>query len=123
MRLSAPELGDEREHRCGIARLTRQPSQDHAGMFSQGASEAGPGKEFSGLTVILGCGASHDLFEGDGEFVRVEGASFADFLPWGDGSVPGIHRVSSCSEALDGLSGSTEGYIFKDDLLEDGGIA
>src|SRR5262249_30721682 len=69
-----------------------QPPQDHAGMLTQGAGEAGPGKEFAGLAIILGCAAGHHLFEGDGELVRVEGAAFADFLPWGDGSVPGVHQ-------------------------------
>jgi hypothetical protein len=41
-------------------------------MSPQSTGKAGPGKEFGGLAVILGCGAGYDLFEGDGELVRVE---------------------------------------------------
>jgi hypothetical protein len=91
VRLATAELRDQRQHGCRLARFARQPPQHHAGVLVQGAGEAGAGEELGGLAIVFRRCAGDDLFEGNGEFVRVEGAAFADFLPWGDDSVPGLH--------------------------------
>jgi hypothetical protein len=92
VRLAPAKLGDEREHRGRLAGLTRQPPQHHAGVLAQGAGKAGVGEEFGRLPIVLGRRPGDDLFEGNGEFVGIERAPFPDFLPWGDGSVPGLHQ-------------------------------
>ncbi len=80
VRLTAAELGDERHHRRGVRCLAGEPPQHHPRVLPQRPGEAGAGEELLRLPVVLGCGLADDLFQMDGELVRVEGAAFADFL-------------------------------------------
>ena len=80
MRLAAAELGDEREDWCCVLGLAGKTPEDHAGVFFQGASEAGAREELRWIAVICGGGLGYDLLKGDGELVRAERAAFADLF-------------------------------------------
>ena len=80
MRLAAAELGDEREDRCCVLGLAGKTPEDHAGVFFQGAGEAGAREELRWVAVIYGGGLGDDLLKGDGELVRAKRAAFAHFL-------------------------------------------
>ena len=80
VRLAAAELGDERQHRRGVVGPARQPAQHHPGVLAQRPREAGAGEELVGLPVVLRGRPGDDLFQVDGELVRVERPAFADFL-------------------------------------------
>ena len=70
--LSSPELGDEGEYRGSVPGLSRQSSQDRAGVFSQGLGEVRSGEELFRILVVRRSFAVNHLVKGDGELVRVE---------------------------------------------------
>ena len=70
--LSTPELGDEGEYRGGALGLSRQSSQDRAGVFSQGLGEICPGEKLFRVLVVRRSLAVDDLVKGNGELVGVE---------------------------------------------------
>jgi hypothetical protein len=72
MSLAAAELGQQCHHGCGVLRLTREAAQYRANMLGKSARKACPGEELNRVPVVERRDLRDDLFERDGELVRVE---------------------------------------------------
>ena len=69
-------------------------------MLPQGAREARAREERLRVAVVRWSRPGHDLLKGDGELVRVERTSFADFLARECNLVPGFKRHRLCCSPM-----------------------
>ena len=91
MRLAAPKLRDERKNRRGIRSLAIEAAQYHSDVLSESAREASSREEIYWVGVVFRRLATHDLFESDREFIRIEGAAGADLRARLDDFIPRLH--------------------------------
>ena len=97
VRLAAPKLRHQRQHRRRVRRLPGETPEHHAGVVAQRARETRAGEERMRIAVVGRRRAGDDLFQGDGELVRVERTALADFFARERDLVPRFERHLSCA--------------------------
>jgi hypothetical protein len=70
--LPATELGHESQDGRSVLCLSRQTTENHSCVFSQGPSKTGAIKELDGVFVIRWRRAGDDLFQRNRELIRIE---------------------------------------------------